>query len=615
MDQAKQKTLPLMIGAIGVVFGDIGTSPLYALKSCFAMGNILVNQENILGIISLFLWLLILVVNIKYIAIVMNCSQQGEGGVLVLSMLSAKTRKYKKFASVLGIIAMALFVGDSIITPAISVLSAAEGIKLIVDISENTIIVMTLVILAVLFIFQNKGSGEIGRYFGYIMLLWFFSIAYVGLLSIIKSPKILIALNPYYAVSFLFSNKASWLVLSGAILVITGVEALYADMGHFTKEAINKSWIFYVFPALALNYLGQGGLLLDNYQAISNPFYLLVPSKLIYPFIILSIVATIIASQAVISGMFSLIWQAIMLNYLPRMRVVHTSSLHRGQIYIPSINYILCVLTMSAVVIFASSDKLAAAYGFAVAGVMLISTILAAFIVVYQWKWSLFKVMLIFLPLFSFDIIVLVMNFSKIISGAWYTVMIAIVSIYLLYIWQKGLQALKSYKFYKPGLKSYLYKHLIKYPARIPGCAIFMSRAFSRVSHALELHIKHNKFLHEKIIFLVMMTQDDANVLEDKIVVEEIMPKIFNIKLKFGFNEKPNFTEINSWLVDKKILEEKEDISIFFSRAIPVASDNSTLNGMAEAIYIFMAKNALSAYEFFSIDSDQAIELGIRYKI
>ena len=331
----------LMIAALGIVYGDIGTSPLYALKSCFTLTNLSLTENNILGIISLFFWLLIIIVNIKYIFLVMRCDQQGEGGVLVLSSLLSKVKlnKFKKIFTLLGIIAMALFVGDSIITPAISVLSAIEGLKLVTNISQDIIILISIIILILLFGLQNKGSGFIGQYFGYVMIFWFATIAILGLVQIIKIPKILLAINPYYALKFLFSNGViAWAALGGVILVITGVEALYADMGHFGRKAIKNSWIYFVFPALSFNYLGQGALLLNNPKAIESPFFLLAPESLIYPLAILSVMATIIASQAVISGLFSLTWQAIMLNYLPRMKVIHTSFNQRGQIYVPFVN-------------------------------------------------------------------------------------------------------------------------------------------------------------------------------------------------------------------------------------------------------------------------------------
>jgi len=311
MTQARNLT-SMMIGAIGIVYGDIGTSPLYALKSCFILTGLPVNEANILGLISLFIWLLLLIVNLKYIAIVMRCDQQGEGGVLVLSAICSKLRiaNLKKPIFLLGVIAMALFVGDSVITPAISVLSALEGLKLVINIPNNLIILGSILILIILFFYQSVGSGTIGKYFGYIMIVWFIIIGLLGLAAIIKTPTILIALNPYYALKFLFQNGIiGWISLGGAILVITGVEALYADMGHFGKNAIKASWVYFVLPSLALNYLGQGSLLLLNPAAIENPFYLLAPKIFIYPLVVLSIMATIIASQAVISGLFSLSYQ------------------------------------------------------------------------------------------------------------------------------------------------------------------------------------------------------------------------------------------------------------------------------------------------------------------
>lgn len=608
----------LMIAALGVVYGDIGTSPLYALKSCFILTDLSLTESNILGIISLFFWLLFIVVNIKYIFLVMRCEQQGEGGVLVLSSLLSKFNKFKKIITMLGIIAMALFVGDSIITPAISVLSAIEGLKLVTNLSQDKVILISFLVLIALFALQSKGSGSIGCYFGYIMIFWFVTIAILGVMQIIKTPRILVALNPYYGIRFLINNGIiAWATLGGAILVITGVEALYADMGHFGRRAINNSWIYFVFPALSLNYFGQGALLLGNAKAIENPFFLLAPEALIYPLTILSVAATIIASQAVISGLFSLTWQAIMLNYLPRMKVVHTSFNQRGQVYIPVVNYLICILSIIAVFIFKTSDSLAAAYGLSVASVMLITSILVSLLSFYQWKWSCKKILAVFVPLIFLDIIFVTTSIGKIFEGAWYTISIAIIFSYLMLVWLKGSKALTKFKDDERGdLKSFLKNYSDKTTVRIPSCAIFMTRTDDVVPFSLEVQLHHNKYLHEKIFFISIVTEEKPVVeCEDKFTYKEILSNIYSVKARFGFYEEPSLINITNWAKSKGIMACDENVSVFLGRNIPFYSKGGSLDDFSEKLYIFLAKNSLPAYEFFKIDYEQVVELGSRYKI
>jgi KUP system potassium uptake protein len=619
-ERSNKSLLQMMIASIGVVYGDIGTSPLYALKSCFILTDLPVNSTNVLGLISLFIWLLILVVNFKYLSIVMKCDQQGEGGTLVLSSICKKLKigKFKKLAFILGIIAMGLFVGESVITPAISVLSAVEGLRLVVDIPDNIIIICAILVLGCLFLFQNKGSGYIGKSFGYVMMLWFIVIAALGLFSIIKNPEILAAFNPYYAVKFLFTNgMIGWMALGGAILVITGVEALYADMGHFSREIIEKSWIRFVLPALILNYLGQGALLISDAQAIVNPFYLLAPKILIYPLVILSVMATIIASQAVISGLFSLSWQAILLHYLPRMKVIHTSYNQRGQIYLPLMNYLLLALTVMAVLIFKDSEALASAYGLSVSSVMLISTMLIMVFAYYKLRWSILKISFLLVPLLALDIVFVTTNLLKVFEGAWYTLMLSGTVIYIILTWVRGNEAFKHYKREdRQDIDQYIEQQLAKYKTRIPGCAIFMSRFDDVVPHSLEVQLKHNKYLHEKLLFLVIITGEEPIVKSpEKFSYKEFKPNVFSITVRSGFREIPDVCKIIEWMKSEKIIDKHEDISVFLGRGLPIASRHAYLSGMSEKIYILLSKNASPAYEFFKIDSSQVIELGIRYEV
>lgn len=612
--------LSLMVGTVGVVYGDIGTSPLYALKSCFSLTGLDVSPENVLGIISLFLWILITVVYCKYIFIVMRCDHHGEGGVLALSSLCKKidNDKIKKIATMLGLIGLALFVGDSVITPAISVLSACEGLSLVSNIPEHSIILIALAILFLLFFMQSQGSGNIGRYFGYIMLLWFITIGGLGILSISKNPAILQALNPYYAIKFIISNKLIGLTaIGGAILVVSGVEALYADMGHFGKKSIKYTWTIFVFPVLSLNYLGQGALLLSNPNAINNIFYRLAPENILYPIIILSLIATIIASQAVISGIFSLTKQAIMLNYIPRMIIKHTSFYHIGQIYVPTMNYILFALTISAVLLFKNSDSLSFAYGLSVASVMLVTTLFSAILAYYRWKWPLTKMLLVFAPYLFLDLIFVSSNLNKILQGAWYTLVIAIVSIYLMKIWIKGRKTLKEQKdSTNRRITPYLKRYIKRQPIRIPGCAVFLTRSNNSVPAALATNLEHNKFLHEKVLFISIITEDIPRVpLEDKFYIKKNLAGVFTIQAHFGFYETPNLNKVIEWMESKKILSSDEEISFFLNRDLPISNARKYLNRFNEKIYVLLSRNALPAYEFFKVDYSKVIELGTTFKV
>ena len=375
--------------------------------------------------------------------------------------------------------------------------------------------------------------------------------------------------------------------------------------------------MFLVLPALSLNYLGQGSLLLENPSSINNPFYLLAPEAFIYPLVFLSVIATIIASQAVISGLFSLTWQAIMLHYLPRMKVIHTSINQIGQIYVPAINYTLCILSIIAVLIFRSSESLASAYGLSVASVMLISTIFVTLLSHYQWKWHIAKTCLVFIPLTCLDLTFVATSFSKIFQGAWYTLAIASIVIYIILVWIRGNEALKRFKNKdRQNLTTYLANYLEEYPTRIPGCCLFMSRSFNKAPYSLEIQLKHNKFLHEKALFLAITTEDIPQVSnKDKYSFEEIMPNIFAIKARFGFYEEPNLYKIITWVKSQELINKAEKISFFLSRGIATAAEGGVLSGFSEKLYIFLSKNALPAYEFFKIKDKNVVELGVRYKI
>lgn len=616
----KQGLAPLMIGAIGVIYGDIGTSPLYAMKICFSIGGFPVNEGNVLGILSLFIWSLLLVVTLKYINIVMRVDDQGEGGILVLSSLSTKLKVIKKTAvpMVLGILGSALIFSDGIITPAISVLSAVEGLELISPLLSTHIILLSVLILGGLFYIQRSGSGSIGKFFGPIMIIWFSTLGFLGLYHIILEPTVLKAFSPYYAIAFFLENQ--WLALltmGGVILVVTGAEAIYADLGHFGRKAIQYSWNFFVFPALILNYLGQGSLLLLSPEAIANPFYHLVPKIALYPMIVLATIATIIASQAIISGVYSLCWQAIMLNYLPRLNVRHTSSYQFGQIYLPAVNLILCSLTILAVLIFRRSENLGVAYGLAVAGCMIITTFLVFLVAARHWHWSYIKLCVLFIPLFVLDTTFLLTNLVKLIEGAWFTLFSAMCVCYIIRVWLRGNKALIDQKYIPhKDLKSFLTEYQMKHRTKIPGTAIFMTRYPDRVPSSLVIHLNHNKFLHKKMLFLSIIINDVPKINgKDRFNAHQLIKSAYVITANFGYMEDPNFHTIINWAKAENILGEEEDISFFFSKGVPVPSRRMDLSGFGEKLYIFLSKNSLSAYEFYKVPHYRVIELGVRYKI
>jgi KUP system potassium uptake protein len=621
MSNSKKGSLAsLMVGAIGVVYGDIGTSPLYALKSCFLIGKLPVSEINVLGLISIFIWSLFLIVTVKYINVVMRVDKQGEGGILVLSTIAEKLTFVKPtlVPMFLGIVGAALIFGDGVITPAISVLGALEGLELISPVLSGYILPLAFVVLSVLFYIQKSGSGLIGLYFGPIMIVWFVVLGVLGVASIMERPDILMAFNPYYAVLFMIHNGVvALMTLGGTILVVTGAEALYADMGHFGKRSITLSWTFFVFPALLLNYLGQGALLLGSPEALSNPFYHLVPDVALYPMIILSTVATIIASQSILSGVFSLAWQGIMLNYLPRLTVVHTSSRQIGQVYVPAISFILYILTITAVLTFRTSDNLAVAYGLSVSGCMLITTFLVFLIASHKWHWSKFSLVALFTPLILIDTTFVMTNIIKIVEGAWYTVLITAFSSYAIFIWIKGNKVLEDQKTVPHrSLRSFLVETQAENTIRIPGTAVFMTRLPNKVPNSLLIHLHHNKFLHKKLLFVSIVTLNvPKSNGENKYSYKKLAHNAYMVEANFGFMEVPSLRKVMNYCKEQKIIKEHEEISYFLSKGVPVASNKDVLSGFGENLFILMSRNSLSAYEFYNIPNHRVIELGVRYRV
>ena len=607
-----------LLSVIGVVFGDIGSSPLYALKSCFSISQIEVNAFNVVGLVSLFIWCLFFVVSLKYITLALKIDHQGEGGILALSTLVSSQTKHRRLAIILGILGVCFFFGDGIVTPAISVLSAIEGISLINNNLTTYVFPITFLIITFLFLIQKFGTDKIGSCFGPIMIVWFSTLLALGVYNVYHTPGILRAFNPYHAISFIINHQwVSVIILGGVILVITGAEALYADLGHFGRKPIAVLWNLFVFPSLVFNYLGQGALLLKSPAAIENSFYLMAPESCFLGLIIIATLATIIASQSILTGIFSISHQAILLNYFPRLQVSQTSKNSKGQIYIPGINIVMYLLTIACILKFNSSENLAAAYGLCVAFIMLITSVLIFILKYEDKKWSKIRLFSLFIPLVFLDIFFVFSNLVKFFDGAWYALAIAVLVYYCIDVWRKGSEALEKQKFISTmSLNNFLEKNLKGSQNRIPGSAIFLCRAPFKIPTALALIIQHNKYLHEKVFFVSFMVVDTPYYnTDDRFSIHEIGHGCHQIVARLGFMQKPSMHKLLNLLDKKRLLENNEDISIFLSKGVPVKTKSKNLTGFAENVYYFLSLISQNATDFFSIPHDKVIELGIRYKI
>lgn len=610
----------LLVATLGIVYGDIGTSPLYAMKNCFSLYNLPVDRINILGILSLIFWSLLIVVSFKYIRLILKADNHGEGGILSLYARVSQigSSQLRGVVLILGIIGAALFYGDGVITPAISVLGALEGFDVIAKHYSHFIPYMAAAILTLLFVFQKNGSGAIGGLFGPIMIIWFLVLAIMGSYQIILNPDIIRALNPYYALVFIMHNGLSSILTFGAIvLVVTGVEALYADLGHFNLKSIKTTWTYFVFPALSLNYFGQGALLLTSADNLTNPFYLMAPEWALYPLLILSMLATIIASQAVISGIFSISWQAMQLEFFPRMKVVHTSAQQIGQVYLPVINYLLLFGCLFAVALFKNTNNLTAAYGIAITGIMLITSMLAFILAHYAWKWTYYKIMMVFTPFLILDVLFFSTNMIKFFKGGWFPLVIAAFVYFIIISWKQGRELLvRDRNMLKEDLAPYIRKALDKYPSRIPGTAIFMCRSSEKVPSTLDIHLKHNKFLHEQVIFLSIVTQNIPRVpKENRIDILEFGDNVYHVMANFGFVEVPDLGFILNLIKKEGITINRPEATFFLSRGIPVASAALYMTGIKETLFIFLSHNAVNATDYFQIPYEQVVEYGVRFKV
>jgi len=615
-----RRTLSLTLGALGVVFGDIGTSPLYAMReSALAVGGHAASQAAVYGALSLIFWALVIVVTVKYVGFIMRADNNGEGGVMALAALAHRapvSRRAKTAIGVAALMGLALFYGDGMLTPAISVLSAVEGLGAS-DAFKPWILPVTLIILVGLFLMQSRGTEKIGKVFGPIMVLWFIVLAVLGIIAIAREPQILFAADPRYAFALFGAEPwTAFVALGSVVLAVTGCEALYADMGHFGAKAIRWAWLYFAFPALVLNYFGQGALLLSNPGAASFLFYALVPSWLHYPMVALSTIATIIASQAVISGVFSITRQAVQLGQLPRMEIRHTSEAERGQIYVPKSNAMLAVGVVLIVLIFKSSDALAAAYGIAVTGVMVISTALVAVVARYRWHWRKSVVIALFGALGLIDLAFMSSNALKIVQGGWLPLAVAAATFVVMDTWRIGRRVhLDAVRDGALSLDLFL-ERADKFSQRIAGTAVFLSPRLDAVPNALLHSLKHYKVLHERVVICAVTVADTPHVSKAKrVTVDKLGKGFFAVRVSYGFFETPDLPEAMALARMQGLALEPDATTYFLGRETLVPGEKPSMKGWRVALYMWLASNALSPARFYHLPPGRVVELGTQVSI
>jgi KUP system potassium uptake protein len=607
----------LSLGALGVVYGDIGTSPLYALKEVFGGTHhpVPINEGNVLGILSLVFWALMLVVTIKYVIFIMRANNKGEGGIMALMALvvhSQPDARRARILMLLGLAGAALFYGDGTITPAVSVLSAVEGLEVATPAFKPYVIPITLLVLTGLFTAQKWGTGRMGSLFGPVMAIWFAVIALLGVINIAHVPRVLAALDPTYAVEFMFRHGLlGFFSLGAVVLVVTGAEALYADMGHFGRVPVQLAWTLLVLPSLTLNYFGQGALLIVDTKAIENPFYLLAPAWALYPLVVLSTIATVIASQAVISGAYSMTQQAMQLGYSPRMAIQHTSSRQIGQIYLPGINWALFLGVVVLVVGFRSSTNLAAAYGIAVTGTMAITTILAYVVARSMWKWSVVASATLFGAFLLIDLAFFSANILKISEGGWFPLVFGLGVFTLMSTWKRGRQLLQSrLEADSIPLDAFIASASLGCTT-VPGTAVFMTTDLDSVPHALLHSLKHYKSLHRQVILLNAHTLDVPHVPEaQRVVVESINSQFWKVKVFFGFMDTPDLPRALEWCGEQGLDLEAMDTSYFLGRESLIPKLRSDMAFWREKLFVSMFRNAGDAATWFMLPPNRVVELG-----
>jgi len=614
----KSSFAALALGAIGVVYGDVGTSPLYTMKEIFGHAHGLSpDKVTVYGAVSLIFWAMVMLICLKYVVFIMRADNRGEGGIMALMALALRKRNRPRQRAIiitLGLSGAALFYGDGIITPAISVLSAVEGLEVATPGLHRFVIPLTLVILVGLFMFQSQGTDKVGKLFGPVMVFWFISLAWMGWNSLVQYPDIVQALNPKFGLRFFLQHGMhGFLALGAVVLAVTGTEALYADMGHFGRKPIQSSWLLFVMPALMLNYLGQGALILRDPQAIQNPFYLLAPQGMLYPLIALSTAATVIASQAVISGAFSITRQAVQLDYIPRQRFIHTSRSEMGQVFAPFVNRFLLVAVLVLVLVFQSSSNLASAYGFAVTATMAIDTSLAFIIAQDVWKWPWQRAVLFLAVFLSIDLSFLGANAMKIVDGGWFPLSIGAVLFLFMSTWKKGRLALvKHVQSASISLTEFLHRIEENPPPRVGGTAIFLYGRHLSLPYALMQNLAYNKILHDRIILLTVITEDIPFVrAKDRLEIEDLGQDFFRVTIHYGFMQSPNIPYALELCRDKDLNLNLHEVLYYLGRETLIPSDNPALNPWQERIFTFMFRNASNPAVFFGIPTAQAMEIGV----
>jgi KUP system potassium uptake protein len=616
--------LALAVAAVGVVYGDIGTSPLYALKESFSEAHgLALTHDNVVGVLSLMAWALFTIVTVKYIGLMMRADNRGEGGIMALLALVRRSveaePKLRWLLLTAGMFGAALFYGDGMITPAISVLSAVEGLEVATPLLKPYVIPVTLLVIGALFFVQQTGTGRVGALFGPIMCVWFAVLALLGIISIAQYPSVLEAFHPYWAIKFFAANGVlGFLVLGAVVLAVTGAEALYTDMGHFGKRPIRLAWLCYVFPALLINYFGQGALLLRSPQAVQNPFYHLAPDWALYPMVVLATLATVIASQAVISGAYSLTRQAIQLGYCPRLMVEHTSEKEIGQVYLPWINWGLCIAVVGLVLGFGSSSNLAGAYGIAVTATMAIDSLLIFFVMQRLWRWPLW-IGTVLSALFLFiDLAFFSANLVKILEGGWFPVVVGIVVFVLLSTWKRGREVL--FERLRPGaipVEPFLKSITAHPPVRVPGTAVFLTASQEGVPHAMLHNLNHNKVLHERVVLLTVRSEDIPHVpVEQRVDITPLGNEFYRVTVHYGFKDEPDLPAALEQALRKGGLEFNiMETSFFMSRQTLVPTPTAGMAMWREKLFATMSRNASSATAFFKIPTNRVVELGARIEL
>ena len=618
--QGSDSFAKLAIGAVGVVFGDIGTSPLYAMKQVFSQHPLAVDQLHLLGVVSLIFWTMIMVVTVKYVFIVMRADNRGEGGSMsllaLISRLSPGAAR-SRYLVMLGVLATALFFGDAIITPAISVLSAVEGLEVVQSGMGRVVLPIAIVILIGLFVIQARGTAKVGALFGPVMLCYFAIIAVLGVIQIVSHPAIFAGLSPHWAVLFFAKDPLlAFLALGSVVLAVTGAEALYADMGHFGRRPISAAWLYFVLPALMLCYLGQGAMMLERPSTVENPFYLMAPEWARLPLVILATAATVIASQAVISGAFSVAQQSVQLGFLPRLKIVHTSARSAGQIYIPMINWTLLALVILLVLGFRTSDNLAAAYGIAVTGTMLITTMMMAVLILNIWKWPRWWAVPLLIVLLVIDGAYFASNLTKIPDGGWFPLLVGAIAFTLLTTWARG-RHLMMLRLRESAMPIEVFiKSAATAATRVQGTAVFMTSSPEGVPHALLHNLKHNKVLHERVLILTVVIDEVPFVDdEERIEVRPLGSNFYRMIIRYGFMQQIDIPATLKLVENCGPKIKMMDTSFFLARQTLLASDRPGMPIWREKIFAWMLSNSESAMEFFKLPTNRVVELGSQVEI